>query len=184
MKYLVETIAVSFSLLSVILLMKKSIHNWIIGIFGCFAYAVIFLNEKLYAEFFLQGIFILVSIRGYMEWKKNKAEIFIDDDILVDFIFNISIFSLFIASSIMFTLYTSNPLPIMDSLASTLSIGAMYLMLKKNRNCWLYWIAANIVYIYIFLSQDLLLSASLYIVFTYLAARGYKQWKTETDEKI
>ena len=127
---------------------------------------------------------MIISIWGIITWKTNKSEIKeeSDTDYVLDSIFKGSLVFIFVTLSIQFHLHTSNPLPVLDSLAATLSMGAMYLMLKKKRNCWLYWIAADLVYVYIFLSQRLFLSASLYVLFLYLAANGYKQWKL--DEKV
>jgi nicotinamide mononucleotide transporter len=174
MKYLIETIAVAFSIISVVLAMKKSIHNWTTGIIGILAYMVVFYNEKLYSDFLLQFIFLGQSAWGYYTWRKDKN----DESSPVD-MRNVAA----MGALILFILYynfgknTENPYPLVDSVATTLSIVAIYLMSKKQTSCWLWWIAADAVYIFLFLGCRLYLSACLYGLFLYMATEAHKQWK-------
>ena len=172
---IIELIAVFFSIASVALAMKKSIHNWTVGIIGLIGYFYIFLETKLYADAALQILFIGLSIIGYFSWKGKKMK-------LVDINLPTNILYIFLLVTFamlfwIFRSYTDNPMPVLDSLATTLSIGAVYLMSKTKTNCWLFWIAADLVYIAIFLQEKLYMSTSLYVVFLAMAYQGYVKWK-------
>ena len=57
-------------------------------------------------------------------------------------------------------------------------IGTLLLAFKKIDN-WYYWIAADVLYIYLFYSQELYWSAGIYFVFLLLAISGLKTWKKD-----
>ena len=159
--------------------MRKSIHNWSIGILGIIGYAYLFLAQKLYADFGLQFIFVIQSVWAFIEWRKGDLKELVPFNKSMFWIFLLGIFNVMVYS---FIKYTDNPLPVLDSLATTLSIGATWLMAKKKISAWLMWIAADIVYIIIFIDQKLFLSTALYIIFVVLCIKGYNDWKTKTNE--
>jgi nicotinamide mononucleotide transporter len=175
MKY-VEIVAVIFSIISVVLASRKNIHTWTTGIVGIVSYMFIFWSEKLYADFALQFVFILQSAWGYSAWKKSKE---IDLRTVHPVDLAAITLSLFVALIFIFRCYTDNPFPVLDSLASTLSILAVWLMSQKMLFAWRVWMAANIVYVILFFQTGLLLSCSLYVVFFFLAWKGYNSWKNE-----
>jgi len=176
MIYFIEALAVLFSISSVLLAIKKSIQTWTIGILGIIGYMIIFWNEKLYADFFLQFIFIAQSIWGYYLWKKNDHTTFkiIEPSKLIAIVLTI-----FVTLSYVSKTYTDNSLPVLDALSTTLSILAIYLMSIHVRFSWIIWMIANLVYVLIFIKKDLILSASLYFAFFFLAWNGYLNWKNE-----
>ncbi len=173
---IMEFIAVLFSIISVTLAMKQSIHNWTTGIVGLLAYSVIFYQQKLYADMVLQVLFIFMAIWGYFEWKgKIKFEprgmTPREKDNLMHWMCMLFLFCWFF-----FTNYTDNSMPALDSLATVLSIYATILMIHKNKDCWKIWMIADVVYVALFLSNRMYLSASLYVVFFFMARQGYRQW--------
>jgi nicotinamide mononucleotide transporter len=176
MKLFIESIAVFFSIASVALAMKKSIHNWTVGIVGIVAYMFVFLQQKLYADVALQVLFIFMSVWGYLSWKGVVKEIRPNSKMTTENVI-VSIILIFIFFWWFFSTNTDNPMPAADSLATILSIYATVLMARRKPLCWQIWMAADLVYIFIFLYSDLYLSAGLYIVFFFMAKNGYDQWK-------
>lgn len=169
-----EIVAIIFSLASVILATEKSIITWTTGIIGCAAYSIIFYKENLMANFLLQFIFIFQSILGYKAWQlKQKKTTFISRIVEVYF------FILLFVGTYYMMLKTEGVFPFLDSLATVLSISAMYYMARKKTFSWILWMIADLVYAIIFSISNLTLSFLLYIVFFVLAYRGYKIWKLE-----
>jgi nicotinamide mononucleotide transporter len=170
---IIEIIAIIFSLASVILATRKSIITWATGIVGCAAYSIIFYQENLIANFFLQFIFIFQGLHGYIMWKRKKER----RSMLVKRLEILSLAILFPA--ILLTMFIiDNPLPILDSIATTLSISAMYYMARKKSFSWILWMISDVFYIIIFAYTGLTLSFLLYTVFFVLAFKGYKEWKS------
>ena len=73
---------------------------------------------------------------------------------------------------------TDNPLPLIDSLATVLSLAATYLLIINKTENWLLWIIADVLYIIMFFYQELFLSGALYLVFFVLAIIGFRRWKS------
>lgn len=62
---LIEIIAVVFSLLCVLLAIKKNVFNWPMGIVAVTAYFILFYNLKLYADMTLQLFFLFQGLYGW-----------------------------------------------------------------------------------------------------------------------
>ena len=71
---LLESIAVFFSLLCVLLAVKKHILNWPAGIIGVTAYLVLFYQVRLYADMVLQVVFIMQGSCGWDNWQTKKGD--------------------------------------------------------------------------------------------------------------
>jgi nicotinamide mononucleotide transporter len=50
----------------------------------------------------------------------------------------------------------------------------------KRLETWFVWIAVDIIYVPLYFSRDLNLTALVYIVFLLLCIQGYRQWRTVT----
>lgn len=174
---LIEIIAVVFSFLSVVYTVRKSIWSWIWGVLGIIFYGIIFYQSNLYSNLLLQFIFIGQSIYGMRNWNNNTTNdvLFVEcmsicekmECIIVSIVLSISLQYIFMDSEY----------PIMDSVTTSLSIVAYYLMSKRKIENWIFWILADIIYIYMFFLQGLYLSSLLYLVFLVLCIVGYKKWK-------
>jgi len=51
------------------------------------------------------------------------------------------------------------------------------MMTRKLLENWLVWVAVDVVYIGMYISRDLYVTAVLYFVFLVLSVFGYKQWR-------
>ena len=72
---------------------------------------------------------------------------------------------------------TDASIPYLDSALVSASLVAQWMMTRKQLECWLVWIAADIVYVGMFIYKALFLTAFLYAVFTVLAVMGYREWR-------
>ena len=78
---------------------------------------------------------------------------------------------------------TGDKQPYLDGITTGLSIvGTLLLAFKKIDN-WYYWIAADVLYIYLFITQELYWSAGIYFVFLLLAISGLKTWNMSSKER-
>ncbi len=74
---------------------------------------------------------------------------------------------------------TDSDVVILDSITTSLSLTAMLLLARRKVENWLYWIVADIIYIPLFIYKGLYVTSLQYMVFLYLAIRGYDEWKKE-----
>jgi nicotinamide mononucleotide transporter len=66
--------------------------------------------------------------------------------------------------------------PFWDSLTTVLSLAAQYLLCRKRFENWFFWIAADVIYIPLYLSRHLPLTAVLYAVFLAMCLIGVREW--------
>jgi nicotinamide mononucleotide transporter len=167
-----EIVAVLFSLISVWLTSKNNILCWPTGIIGIIAFSCVFYTKGEFANFWLQGLFLVQSIYAWINWGKNNDIKYLKKTE----IFNISIYlipTLFIISYL--TIKSTHP--VLDTITATLSIFGMFLLLFRKIEAWYFWILADILYIILFLKDDLYLSSLVYIIFLVMSIYGYKNWK-------
>jgi nicotinamide mononucleotide transporter len=67
--------------------------------------------------------------------------------------------------------------PLWDALTTALSLAAQYLLCRKRLENWFFWIAADIVYIPLYVSRSLPLTAILYAVFLVMCFAGLRSWR-------
>ena len=72
-------------------------------------------------------------------------------------------------------------LPRLDAALVATSLIAQWMMTRKLLENWVLWIAVDIVYIPLFVTRGLQLTAILYAVFLVLAIIGLVQWKKSAD---
>jgi nicotinamide mononucleotide transporter len=174
---LIEVIAVAFSFLSVVYTVNKNIWSWIWGVIGVIFYGILFFQNDLLSNMMLQFIFIGQSIYGIWNWNQNSDSEGLIVNKASNFEISMSLSSTLLLSILLQWIFVNSAYPIMDSTTTALSIVAYYLMSKRKIENWIFWILADIIYIYMFFLQKLYLSSLLYLIFSILCIIGYKRWK-------
>jgi nicotinamide mononucleotide transporter len=176
-----EVLAVVFSLICVLLTIKENIWQWSVGILGVIFYLVVFYQAKLYANMWLQVVFIALQIYGWYEWLyggKDKGELKISRSSFARNCFLMIAAILGTAAmAFSFAKLTDNAMPFADSAATVLSLIAQWMLAKKYLENWLVWILVNVITIVLGISQKLYLTAGLYLVFFILAIIGFLEWR-------
>jgi len=174
-----ESIAVLFSILYVVLVARENIWCWAAAIISVSLYIFICFEAKLYAETGLQFFYLIMAVIGYLFWKKNPnkkqlniKELSIGNHALILF-FGI-VFTLILGYIL--TIHTQAKLPLLDSFTTVFSIIATFMVIKKILENWLYFIAIDLVSIYLYNSRDLQQSAMLFVLYTIIACIGYYNW--------
>jgi nicotinamide mononucleotide transporter len=176
-----EVLAVAFGIVSVWLSVRQNIWSWPTAIVNVLLYVLVFRREKLYSDMGLQVIYAILSVYGWYEWLHggaNRTQL------------KVSRWSLPLTSALavvaalgtwqlgrFFATRTDAAFPFLDAGLTMTSLVAQYLMTRKVLENWLIWIAADVVYVGLFVYKGLRLTAGLYAVFLVLAAMGYLQWK-------
>jgi nicotinamide mononucleotide transporter len=68
----------------------------------------------------------------------------------------------------------------LDALTTILSVFAMFLIAYKVIEGWIYWIVADIIYMWIFYSSELYLSTLIYFIFLCSSTIGLIKWTKST----
>jgi nicotinamide mononucleotide transporter len=72
--------------------------------------------------------------------------------------------------------------PFWDSMTTILSLAAQYLLCRKRLENWLFWIAADVVYVPLYTSRHLPLTAGLYAVFLLMCIIGVREWSQKAPK--
>tara|TARA_Y100001934_G_C12273163_1_gene736030 strand:+ start:752 stop:1345 length:594 start_codon:yes stop_codon:yes gene_type:complete len=173
---IVESIAVFFSVLYVVLAARENIWCWGAACISVSIYIYICYTAKLYPETGLQVFYLIMAGVGYYMWNKdNKEEIKEWSELKhLGIILLGTILTFFMG--FYFSIYTDSVMPITDSFTTIFSLIATYMVVKKVLGNWLYWIVIDLVSVYLYFNRDLHLTSLLFVVYTIIAVFGYFSW--------
>ncbi len=187
----VELIGTLFGLISVYLASRANILTWATGIINELFLFILFFQVQLYADMFLQVYFFIVTLYGWYNWKQKtkqnsitstgfKIKIWITGIIFIGTALSGFLFSnihLFIPQ------YFTTPAsyPYADSLVMVLSIIATVLLARKKIETWYFWIAVDIICIFLFFKKGIVFLAMEYLIFLGLATYGLWNWKKQMN---
>ena len=179
---LLETLGVITGLLCVYLAAKNNIWNWPIAIISVLIYIFIFFESKLYADTGLQIYFLMMNFYGWYFWsrKPELKKVPVSSITFKEIILSVAGILVF-TSFLGFFLYnrTDASFPFIDSFCTACSLVAQVFLARKVLENWLIWIFVDIIYVGVYISKDLHLTAGMYALYIIIAALGYRDWRRE-----
>lgn len=67
--------------------------------------------------------------------------------------------------------------PFLDALTTSISLAAQFLLNAKRVESWWFWISADAIYVPLYASKDLVLTAIVYVLFLAMAIGGLRAWR-------
>ncbi len=168
---------------------RQNILTWPTGILTSLFYIVVFYKSAIYAAMSLQVYYVIMGIYGWFYWIKGKNT---GDNPKVPvqniekrLWINVGIFTVLIFSAIIFILsnYSDSDVPVMDSLTTTLSIVATWMLAKKYIENWIIWILVDLMSGSLYFYKNLWPTVVLFVVYTVMAFAGYFEWKKDLIRK-
>jgi nicotinamide mononucleotide transporter len=180
---IIESVAVFFSILYVILALKESIWCWGAAAISVTLYIYICYTAQLYPETGLQVFYLLMAFYGYYQWNKNDSTLQIQQWTTTKHLLILLLGALLtFLMGFYFTIYTNAAMPLVDSFTTVFSVFATYMVTKKVLGNWLYWIVIDAVSVYLYFSRDLHLTSLLFMGYTIIAIFGYFSWLKRNNE--
>lgn len=168
---------------------RQNILTWPVGLLTSVLYVWVFLTTKLYADMGLQVYYVAVSIYGWYEWVKgtsagSKEKLHISR-LTLRLGLILGLITLLVLLLMWYVLknFTDSPVPFADSLATSLSIVATWMLARKILEHWLVWIFVDAFSIGLFWYKDLYPTVILFAIYTLMAVVGFIEWKKEWKEK-
>jgi nicotinamide mononucleotide transporter len=181
----IELLGVITSILFTLLSIRQKPAAWIFGIFSAIFYAIVYFNTKLYASMALQSYYFAISIYGWFYWLKGSKTEQAQSELSVQKV-NIKLITtvLMIGLPVNIVLWwllrvCNDSYPVLDSLTTTLSIIATWMLARKYIENWLIWIVTDAISIGLYLYIKLFPTSILFIIYTVLAIIGYFEWKKD-----
>ena len=175
-----ESTAAAFGVVSVFLSTRQNIWSWPTAIVNVALYTIVFYNGRLYGQMGLQAVFFILSVYGWYQWlhggeQKTELRVSRASPRLLGILAGLNLVAWVALAAILRR--TDAALPWLDALLATTSLVAQWMMTRKILENWILWIALDIVYMPMFLSQRLYATALLYAAFLVLAVMGFVQWR-------
>ena len=175
-----EGAAAAFGVVSVYLSTRQNIWSWPTAIVNVALYTIVFYDGRLYGQMGLQTIYLVLSIYGWYQWlhggaEKTELRVSRASPGLLAILAAANLVAWVILAAILRS--TDAALPWLDALLATTSLVAQWMMTRKILQNWILWIAVDIVYVPMFMSQQLYATALLYTAFLVLAVMGFVEWR-------
>ncbi len=190
-----EIVAASLGVISVWYAKKANILVYPTGIVSVLLYVYICFNAQLYADMGINAYYFVFSVYGWIMWSRKNED---KEELPVTYsnrktwlislgVFIISIFiiwgllRIFKANDVV---YWSTFVPYTDTFTTAVAILGMWLMAVKKVENWLFWIAADVVSVPLYLYKHLVFTSLQYFIFLIIAVFGYYEWKKLAKENI
>jgi nicotinamide mononucleotide transporter len=182
----IELIAVVFGLLSVVLTIRQSIWCWPTGLVQVILFIGIFYDAKLYSDMILHVIYVFLQFYGWYYWLRGdkgttppKVES-LSPIMLASWGTAVAVLSAF-WGYVMYR-WTDASFAFADAFIMVASLAAQWLLAQKKLQSWWFWIAVDLVAIFVYWQKDLKLTSFLYMVFLVLAGLGWWTWKKSRQQ--
>jgi nicotinamide mononucleotide transporter len=167
--------------LSVWLTARRKIACWPVGLVSVAAYAIFFYRLRLYADTLLQLFFFVSGVYGWWHWARGGPSLsparIRTLDIRQRMIVVIVSAGVTFGFGSLLRHYTDASLPYWDTAASTLSVLAQCLLVRKYVDSWIVWIMVDVLSIGIYAAKAAHVTAVLYALFLILATGGLVSWR-------
>lgn len=168
--------------LCVALTVRRSIGNFPVGIANNAFFLVLFASAQLWAASGLQVLYIGLSIAGWWQWlhgtvDRNPMPVRRSGRRAL------TVCALFVVIGTvpLYTLlyFAHDSAPFLDAVTTCLSLAAQWLLNAKRIENWFFWIAADCIFIPMYLGQGLILTAIVYLLFLGMCIAGLRSWTRE-----
>jgi nicotinamide mononucleotide transporter len=197
----IEFSATILIIVYVLLITRRIVWAWPLGITAFTLFAVLFYQVRLYSDFFEQFYYIGNGFYGWWVWlaSRGKGE---TADKRTEISYSTSTSRLvaasiiaagsavlgFVMSRIHIWLPSLFPhpaaFPYIDAFATIMGFVAATLMAHKKIESWLLWICVDVVCIGLYYARGVKFVAVLYILFLALAVNGLITWRKDLHRKI
>ncbi|MBR6661771.1 MAG: nicotinamide mononucleotide transporter [Alistipes sp.] len=187
-KLTLQIIGVALGLLYLYFEYKANIWLWVIGLIMPIVHGTLYFRQGLYADFSMELYYILAGIYGLVAWrrgdKKSKSELKIAYTPRVAWVAIVGVYVLLHATIYMLLVtFTDSNVPFWDSLTTSLSVVAYWLLSRKYVEQWLVWLAVDVITVGLYIYKDIPLTAGLYALYSALAIAGYMRWRRVIESK-
>lgn len=166
--------------LCVWLVVRRNVWTFPVGIANNVFFWVLFLQSGVYADAWLQVVYVVLGGLGWYWWLHGGP----DRQALVVRAtppWGWAAVGAFVvvatwAVYALLSAHTDSVVPVGDALTTALSLGAQLMLNRKWIGNWWLWIVADVLYIALYATKGLYLTAILYAVFLTMCVIGIRQW--------
>jgi nicotinamide mononucleotide transporter len=162
------------------LVVREHLWNWPVGLANNLFFLVLFFHGRLYADMSLQVVYLGLGIYGWLNWifgGQNHSALKISRTTRIEWLAMAVAIPFATWGMCVFLRTVNDAAPLWDASTTVLSLAAQYLLCRKRLENWWFWIAADVIYIPLYFSRKLPLTAVLYTVFLVMCLFGVREWR-------
>jgi len=183
---IIEWLAVGFGVTEVILAKRNKIWLYPTGIISILLSMYILLKVGLYAEMLLNIYYLVMSVYGWMIWKKRVGQALIQVSWSTRKELTIAVAIAtggFVILHLFLKHFTDSNVPIWDAVVSSTAWAGMWLLARRKIENWVFLNISNFFAIPLLLHKQLPMFALLTTVLFIVAIFGFIDWKRIIQSK-
>lgn len=176
---------------SVWLIAKRNVATWPVGIVSVVLYMVLFYQIRLYADALEQAYYLFASAYGWWYWSRAPREMGVVADVkcgsgraMLVWVGATAVLSVTLGWAMgrihewLPTVFSeAASYPYVDATTTIMSLVAMWLMVRRHVESWVYWIIVDVVGIWLYYAKGVRFVSLLYVLLLALAIRGLTDWR-------
>lgn len=179
----VEAVGDLLGIANIILLTRRSIWNFPVGIAMVSMLGYVFFRAHLYSDTLTQFYFFVVQIVGWVAWLRHRepgGEVIVETSSpreLALYLAGTGFCALSLGYFMSHVMHAA--FPYWDATVAAASIVAQLMLTWRRIENWLWWIGSNLISIVIYPLKGLYLTAGLYAFMMTLSLLGYLAWRSK-----
>ncbi|WP_435018607.1 nicotinamide riboside transporter PnuC [Tundrisphaera sp. TA3] len=161
------------------LTVRENIWNFPIGLVNVATFAIVFLRAGLLADAALQVVYLALGVRGWYLWRhggRGGARLHVTRAGRGELVGLAAAVVVLTGLLWLVLRRVGGSASFWDALTTSISLGSQWLLNRKRLESWAGWIVVDAIYIPLYISKSLHLTAVLYAVFLGLAVLGLRRW--------
>lgn len=170
---------------SVWLLARNLAAGWWVGLLGVSGYAVVFMEQRLFAEVGLQAVYFATSLQAIWIWLRGgerRAPRPVSHLPRRFFAPLAAAIAVATAALVAALTWARGAAPAPDALVTTLSLAAHVLLMWRVVESWHLWLAVDAISVPLYASRGLYLTSALYVAFGVMAWQGLRTFQRAARE--
>lgn len=171
----------------VALTVRRSVANFPVGIANSVFFLVLFASAQLWADSGLQVLYVVLGFVGWWQWlygNTRRTPLVVRSAGRQELIWCLAFVVLGTAALYVLLRAVHDAAPFLDALTTCISLAAQWLLNSKRIESWYFWIAADCIYVPLYLSRGLNLTAAVYVLFLALCVAGLRAWRREQADLV
>ncbi len=191
----IELVGTILYLWSVVLIARRKMLTWPVGIAAVLLYAALFWQIRLYSDAVEQTYYLGASVYGWWNWSRSRtveeAPVPVGYASRRSIVVTVAVTAVLsvAAGAAMSRVHLWLPAmfpapadyPWIDAATTVASFVAMWLMARRRVESWIYWIAVDVVGVWLYAVKNVKFVSLLYVVLLALAMWGYVGWHRERN---
>lgn len=172
-----EWVAVIAGVVYILLIMRRNRAGWVAGAISSTILTVLAVRAHLPMQAALQAFYVAAAAYGWWSWSSPARPMHIS-------VWHWRGHAVALAACVLPSLALSwllaregySAFPFLDSFVACAGLFATWLVARVHLENWLYWIVIDTISIYMFVSQGLMVTALLFVIYLCISITGLFSW--------